>query len=134
MNQSASALLNSKDPKDLKDPIAPYPPRYRMKRYITSLLVALLLGSAVAMAEGPGIEFSVTSHDFGNIDEDGDPVSCEFEFTNTGDEPLVIVSANASCGCTRPEFPKKPIKPGKTGKIKVTYLPKGRPEIGRAHV
>ena len=79
------------------------------------------------MAEGPGIEFSVTSHDFGNIDEDGDPVSCEFEFTNTGDEPLVIVSANASCGCTRPEFPKKPIKPGKTGKIKVTYLPKGRP-------
>ncbi|MDE6153193.1 MAG: DUF1573 domain-containing protein [Muribaculaceae bacterium] len=98
-----------------------------MKRYITSLLAALLLGSAVALAEGPGIEFVVTSHDFGNISEDGDPVSCEFEFTNTGDEPLVIISANASCGCTRPEFPKKPVKPGKTGKIKITYLPKGRP-------
>lgn len=98
-----------------------------MKKNITSLLTALLLGSAVAMAGEPGIEFANTSHDFGNIKEDGDPVSCEFEFTNTGDEPLVIISANASCGCTRPEFPKKPIQPGKKGVIKVTYLPKGRP-------
>ncbi|MDE6449059.1 MAG: DUF1573 domain-containing protein [Muribaculaceae bacterium] len=98
-----------------------------MKRFVTSLLTALLLGSAVAMAGEPGIEFVNTSHDFGNIKEEGDPVSYEFEFTNTGDEPLVIVSASASCGCTRPEFPKKPIKPGKTGVIKVTYLPKGRP-------
>jgi len=98
-----------------------------MIKKISLLLTAAILGSAVATAGGPGIEFATTSHDFGNINEEGDPVSCEFEFTNTGDEPLVIISANASCGCTRPEFPKKPVKPGKTGKIKVTYLPKGRP-------
>lgn len=91
------------------------------------MLSALLMVGSVALAEGPGIQFETTTHDFGNINEDDNPVSCEFEFTNTGDEPLIIVSANASCGCTKPEFPKKPINPGKSGKIKVTYNQKGRP-------
>ena len=39
----------------------------------------------------------------------------------------MVLTASASCGCTRPEYPKKPIAPGKSGKIKVTYLPEGRP-------
>lgn len=101
-----------------------------MKKVLKTMIsaaAALLLGTATVWAGEPGVEFAVTSHDFGNIPEKGDPVTCEFEFTNTGDEPLVIISANASCGCTKPEIPKKPIKPGKTGKIKVTYLPMGRP-------
>lgn len=97
-----------------------------MKKIIAILAVAITAVMGM-VAQGPAIEFVTTSHDFGNIREKGDPVTCEFEFTNTGDEPLVIISANASCGCTRPEFPKKPIKPGKTGKITVTYLPAGRP-------
>ena len=37
------------------------------------------------------------------------------------------MDATASCGCTRPEYPTKPIKPGKKGKVKVTYNPAGRP-------
>ena len=44
-----------------------------------------------------------------------------------GDTPLVIISANATCGCTRPKYPTDPVKPGGKGVIKVTYLPKGRP-------
>ena len=71
--------------------------------------------------------FTVKSHDFGTIKEANGPVSCTFEFTNTGDKPLLIIDATASCGCTRPEYPSKPIKPGKKGKIKVTYSPIGRP-------
>ena len=71
--------------------------------------------------------FAVKSHDFGTIKEAKGPVSCSFEFTNTGDKPLLIIDAIASCGCTRPEFPTKPIKPGKKGKIKVTFSPIGRP-------
>ncbi|MBD5367508.1 MAG: DUF1573 domain-containing protein [Bacteroides sp.] len=98
-----------------------------MHKKLISSAVALLVGAATMMAGEPAISLETTSHDFGNISEDGGPVSCEFEFTNTGDEPLVIISANASCGCTRPEYPKKPVQPGKTGKIKVTYLPTGRP-------
>lgn len=98
-----------------------------MNKRFVSLCIAAIMAVFTALAVGPAVEFAETQHDFGNIDEDGDPVSYEFEFTNTGDEPLLIVSATASCGCTRPEFPTKPIKPGKSGKIKVTYLPKGRP-------
>lgn len=73
------------------------------------------------------IVFAEKKHDFGNIREDGGPVSYEFVFTNEGETPLVIISANASCGCTMPHYPKAPISPGKSGKIRVTYLPKGRP-------
>jgi hypothetical protein len=40
---------------------------------------------------------------------------------------LVIVSATASCGCTKPVYPTDPIKPEKKGKLKVTYNPSGRP-------
>ena len=71
--------------------------------------------------------FPVQNHDFGVINDGGGPVSCTFEVVNTGNKPLLIIDAFASCGCTRPEFPTKPIKPGKKGKIKVTYSPIGRP-------
>ncbi len=71
--------------------------------------------------------FTTNYHDFGTVKEERGSVSHEFEFTNTGDTPLLIVNAVASCGCTRPQFDTKPIKPGKTGKIKVTYSTVGRP-------
>lgn len=101
----------------------------------TSLLISLLMLTSVSSAlnagkpaEGkPEITFSETVHDFGVISEDGGPVSHNFEFTNTGDAPLMIVRASASCGCTRPDYPRNPIKSGKKDKIKVTYNPKGRP-------
>ena len=44
-----------------------------------------------------------------------------------GIAPLVLSNVRASCGCTRPEYPEKPIKPGEKGKIKITYNPAGRP-------
>ena len=100
-----------------------------MKKILTALLAAgaVLLASAAKPAGTPAIEFSETAHDFGTIREDGGNVSCEFAFKNTGDAPLLIVNATASCGCTRPNYPKQPVAPGKTGIIKVTYHPKGRP-------
>ena len=61
------------------------------------------------------------------IPENGGSVTTTFEFTNPGDGPLLILNASASCGCTRPEYPRKPVKPGKKDKITVTYNPKGRP-------
>ena len=76
---------------------------------------------------GPQISFLEKTYNFGMVSEKGGPVSHDFEFTNTGDEPLVIISATASCGCTRPTYPTAPIAPGKKGKIKVTFLPDGRP-------
>lgn len=94
------------------------------------LIVILLAFSIPAMAKDDGkasMEFKETIHNFGNIREDGGKVTCEFEFENTGKTNLVIISANAECGCTTPIFPKNPIAPGKKGKITVTYNPLGRP-------
>lgn len=98
-----------------------------MMKKILTLAVAAIAGIATALAGAPAITFDTTTHDFGNIEEDGGPVVCEFEFTNTGDEPLVIISANASCGCTKPIIPRQPIQPGEKGVITVNYQPKGRP-------
>lgn len=78
--------------------------------------------------------FKENSHDFGTIKEADGPVSYTFEFTNTGKKPLIIIDATASCGCTRPEYSAKPIKPGKKGKIKVTYSPIGRPGAFRKSI
>ena len=61
-----------------------------------------------------------TTHNFGKI-EQNKPVSFTFEFTNTGDSPLIITNATGSCGCTVPNYPKEPIAPGETGEIKVNF-------------
>jgi hypothetical protein len=70
--------------------------------------------------KAPGILFEKLVHDYGTIYE-GDPGECEFVFTNTGKEPLVLSNVYSSCGCTVPEWPKDPIMPGKSSKIKVKY-------------
>ena len=98
-----------------------------MKKILFAL-VAFLLLSATAVAQGKGeIKFDKSSYNFGTIREADGPVTTEFSFTNSGDAPLVIVSAVASCGCTSPEYPRKPLQPGESGVIKVTYNPAGRP-------
>lgn len=78
------------------------------------------------MAESK-ISFQQTTHDFGTVSESVGDITCEFKFTNAGNTPLLITRANASCGCTSPEYPRQPIRPGESGTIKVTYHAKGRP-------
>lgn len=64
-------------------------------------------------------------YDFGAITQ-GEKVTKEFKFTNTGDADLVIVSAKGSCGCTVPEYPKEPIAPGTSGVITVVFNSEGK--------
>jgi len=66
------------------------------------------------------ITFTDETHDFGDIPQ-GTPVSFDFNFTNTGKEPLILSNVQTSCGCTSPSWPKDPILPGKSSKITVTY-------------
>ena len=68
------------------------------------------------------IAFAKYEHDFGTIMQDTDNKHV-FTFTNTGKEPLLIESAQGSCGCTVPNYPKMPIPPGGTGEIEVEYKP-----------
>lgn len=77
--------------------------------------------------KGPFAEmtFDKTEHDFGQINQ-GDKASYSFNFENTGDVDLVITDAKGTCGCTVPDYPKDPIKPGERAKIKVEYSSAGK--------
>lgn len=81
----------------------------------------------------PVMTFNKKEHDFGVINE-GAKVETTFTFTNTGEADLIIANASGSCGCTVPEFPKEPIKPGKTGKMKVSFDSNGKPGMQQKSV
>ncbi|MFT4834012.1 MAG: hypothetical protein ACI83W_002122 [Marinoscillum sp.] len=76
----------------------------------------------------PSFAFTEETHDFGTIKE-GEVVEHLFKFKNTGDAPLIISSATASCGCTVPVWPKEPVAVGEEGEIQVRFNSKGKPGI-----
>jgi hypothetical protein len=98
-----------------------------MKKLVLLLFfLNLVFVGAFAQAK---LQFSETKHDFGNVKEANGPVSHVFTFKNTGNAPLVIQNVETSCGCTSPEYTKEPVQPGKTGKVKATFDPSGRPNF-----
>ena len=84
---------------------------------LLGFLFTTLLVSAQEKAE---IQFKEETIDYGKISRGSDGVRV-FEFTNTGDAPLVITNVRSSCGCTIPKKPEEPILPGQTGQIEVKY-------------
>lgn len=96
-----------------------------MKRCLyIALLLAMTSLSAVAQPEATWLE---RTHDFGVFMEKDGKVHCDIRFVNTGTEPLMIVKAQAGCGCTGVTYPEAPIQPGDTASVGVTYNPSGRP-------
>ena len=91
------------------------------KLVLTTILCVIGLFAYAGVLGEADIKFDKLTHEFGTFSEDDPVVTCKFKFTNTGDELLVIHQAIASCGCTVPDFPIEPIKPGESGIIKVTY-------------
>jgi hypothetical protein len=81
--------------------------------------------TAADTVNAPVMKFKDITHDFGKI-KTGEKVHYEFSFINTGKSPLIVKDAVASCGCTKPEWPKEPIQPGATGLIKVTFDSAGK--------
>jgi hypothetical protein len=79
-----------------------------------------------AMKDSTTVQLIDSVHHFGTVKE-GEKVTRSFRFKNTGNKALVITEAHASCGCTVPEKPEKPIMPGETGEIKVVFNTKGKP-------
>ncbi|APS39081.1 MULTISPECIES: DUF1573 domain-containing protein [Salegentibacter] len=91
-----------------------------MKKLIAiAIFVVAGLGTAMAQ-ETAKIEFKSETIDYGEIKKGSDGVRV-FEFTNTGNVPLVIANVTSSCGCTIPKKPEEPIQPGETGEIQVKY-------------
>ncbi len=87
--------------------------------------VAKETSSMEETAAKPAMDFEVKEYDFGEIMQ-GDKVEYVFKFTNTGNAPLIISNARASCGCTVPEWPKEPIPAGDTGEIDVVFNSAGK--------
>ena len=85
---------------------------------------------AIGFTDSTSMIMLDSTYDFGKV-TDGEKVTLNYRFRNTGDKPLIIASAVASCGCTVPEKPEEPIKPGETGILKVVFNSEGR--VGPAH-
>ena len=110
-----------------------------MKKLFLSLIAAGVLmsacnqnGSSTAnngtsgnASDAPVMKLEKDTNDFGKI-RSGDKVTYDFKFTNTGKSPLIITDAVATCGCTKPEWPTTPVKPGDSGAIHVTFNSVGK--------
>ncbi len=91
-----------------------------MKKIVLVLFIGLMGFTLTAQEKAAKIEFKSETVDYGEVTKGGDGVRV-FEFTNTGDAPLIISKVSSSCGCTIPKKPEDPILPGKTGEIQVKY-------------
>jgi hypothetical protein len=104
-----------------------------MKKLIASFIVTIFAATAsfaqdAATKPNPNaadFKFEKEVYEFGSIKQ-GESVTYEFKFKNSGKEPLIITNASGSCGCTVPVWPKEPVKKGETGIIKVTFNSTGK--------
>ncbi|MFK5981336.1 MAG: DUF1573 domain-containing protein [Flavobacteriaceae bacterium] len=90
-----------------------------MKKIVAIALIAIVSFVTQANAQAK-IEFKSETIDYGEIEKGSDGVRV-FEFTNTGDEPLIISEVKSSCGCTVPSKPDGPVAPGASSTISVKY-------------
>ena len=95
-----------------------------MRRTLTITLLFLAALFAIAQPEATWLE---RRHDLGVFKERDGKVTCRMRLVNTGTEPLIIVKAQAGCGCTAITFPESEIAPGDTATVSITYNPSGRP-------
>jgi hypothetical protein len=112
-----------------------------MKKVILAVSMFLFVAAANAQDKAPTpattapavqenknqaeIKFDVEEYNFGTIKQ-GDKVTYDFNFVNTGKEPLVISEAHGSCGCTVPSWPKEPVAKGAKGQIHVEFNSTGK--------
>jgi hypothetical protein len=85
-----------------------------------SLFIGALSVNAQDQKVNTVIKVNTETYDFGKIKHNV-PTTTYFEITNISDKPVVIENAWAGCGCTTPEYPKEPIAPKGTAKLKVGY-------------
>src|SRR5664279_2157547 len=91
---------------------------------------AMVSNTTAQFTDSTKVQLIDSAYNFGNV-SDGEKVEYSYRFQNTGKHPLIVSSAVASCGCTVPEKPEEPIKPGETGFLKVVFNSKGR--VGEVH-
>lgn len=100
-----------------------------MKKILLVFCLILLTLPAIAQRrgsdpQGAEMEFNAVEHNFGRISERGHKVSCTFRYTNTGEKPLIVTRVVTTCKCVDYDYSKKPVAPGETGTITISYNPK----------
>ena len=98
-----------------------------MKKYLFVIQFIFLANTFVLGQLAEPLFFKEKTHDFGEVLEQQGNADYEFVYTNNSGRPVRIISVQASCGCTTPDWSKEAVAPGKSGFIKASYDPKGRP-------
>ena len=92
-----------------------------MKKVFITLLAFTISAASIAQKKVADVaQFKSETIDLGKI-KVGSPSTAVFAITNVSKEPLIIETANPTCGCTIGDYTKAPIVPGKNGEIKATY-------------
>jgi hypothetical protein len=92
-----------------------------MKKLLLALLAFISVTSLIAQKKISDVaKLDTETYDFGKVKQNN-PSTATFTVTNISSEPLIIETANPTCGCTISDYTKSPIAPGKTGYIKATY-------------
>jgi len=86
------------------------------------LLLVLLLSGHFASGQGAAFSFKEKVHDFGEVPVDS-PLQWRFEFTNSGDGPLIITGIQPSCHCVTVQWTRGVIAPGAHGFVDVHIAP-----------
>lgn len=79
----------------------------------------------IALKDSTTVQIIDSLYNFGTATE-GEKVTYNFRFKNSGKKPMVITNTSTSCGCTVTEKPEKPILAGDTAFIKVVFNSKGK--------
>lgn len=99
-----------------------------MKKIILSVIISCLsiAGFSQTTTKDSGIQWETVTKDFNTI-KTGTVAEFTFKVKNTSKTPIVISSANPSCGCTASIYTKTPIKSGELGSVTASYNTEGRP-------
>ena len=89
---------------------------------VKELYLNLIKGNGITESKGTLTEVSIdkTVIDFGSFPKEAKQER-SFVLTNTGKELLVIQDITTSCGCTKVEYSKEPVRPGSKLELKVIY-------------
>lgn len=71
------------------------------------------------------LKFEKELFDYGTIEE-GTVLKEKITYKNVGENPLIIIAAFGSCGCTVPTFSRKPLLPGETDTLYFSFDSNGR--------
>lgn len=96
-------------------------------RILFAVYCCLIVFPGLSQEQTGSLYFTETIYDFGTLSEDAAPPTHIFTFINRGNSPVWVREVRSLCFCAVPEFPRRPVLPGQTGEIKVTFKPKGHP-------